>query len=81
MRPVGYFPRFQSPIHQIRRSLACRLKTGRWPPSTSRSRQGHWLRALSRKVLAFLGLGFMDRLLDGFDRLIEMGQIPVSRSV
>jgi hypothetical protein len=81
VRPAGYFPRFQTPVHQIRQNLVCRLKTGRWPPSASRNRQGHWLRALLRNVTAFLGLTFKDRLLDGFDRLIQMGRIPVSRSV
>lgn len=81
LRPRGYWRRFQAPICTIRSALARRLKTGRWPPGLSRSRQGHWLRALCRQVLAYLGLGWAQRLLEGFDRLCEMGKIAASRSI
>ena len=78
-RPHGYFDRFQAPIATIRSSIACRLKTGRWPPGSSRSRQGHWLRSLHRKIQAHLGIQWIDRLVAGFDLLIEKGIIPVRR--
>lgn len=81
LRPKGYWRRFQAPISTIRSSLARRLRTARWPPGLSRSRQGHWLRSLRRQVLAHLGLGWTQRLLEGFDRLCEMGKVPVSRSI
>jgi len=80
-RPINYFKRFQSPIQTIRDCISCRLKTGRWRPDLSISRQGHWLRALKRRVIAFLGNSWRSKLIDAFDHLIKMGQIPVSRSI
>ena len=47
LRPRGYFPRIQASIDTIRASLAQRLRQGRWPVGSSRSRQGHWHRALT----------------------------------
>lgn len=80
-RPSGYFDRFQAPIESIRSSIACRLKTGRWPPGWSRSRGGHWLRSLRRKVKAHLEDQWIAGLIPGFDELIEQGINPVSRSI
>jgi hypothetical protein len=80
-RPDGYFERFQAPIAKIRSSIACRLRTGRWPPGSSRSRQGHWLRSLGRNVKARLEDRWIAGLIDGFDSLIEKGLIPVCRSI
>jgi hypothetical protein len=81
LRPFGYFSRFQAPTSVIRFRIFHRLKTGRWPPGLSRCRQGHWLRALVRRVLVYLGHQWQGRLLEGFDRLCEMGQVAVSRSI
>lgn len=81
LRPKAYWSRFQAPISIIRKSIAQRLQTGRWPRDLSRSRQGHWLRALIRRVLAFLGYQWKGRWLQGFDRLCEMGRVPVCRSI
>jgi len=80
-RPDGYFNRFQAPIEKIRSSIACRLRTGRWPPGSPRSRQGHWLRSLSRNVKAHLKDQWVTGLIAGFDGLIEKGLTPVSRSI
>ena len=80
-RPDGYFDRFQAPIEKIRSSIAFRFATGRWPPGTSRSRQGHWLRSLSRNVKAHLKDQWVTGLIAGFDRLIEKKIIPVCRSI
>ena len=81
VRPDGYFNRFQAPVRQIRSSIALRLRTGRWPPGSSRTRQGHWLRALRRNVKARLEDHWIAGLIAGFDRLIEKGVIPVCRSI
>ena len=81
LKPGGYFSRFQAPIATIRFSLSHRLRYGRWPPGLSRSRQGHWLRSLRRKILAYLGQGWKGRVLEGFDHLLSRGINPVSRSI
>ena len=80
LRPKGYLSRFQAPLDAIRLSLSCHLKYGRWPPGLSRSRQGHWLRALRRKILAYLGQSWKESFLEAFDHLIARGINPVSRS-
>ena len=81
MRPAGYFKRFQASVVVIRACIVRRLTTGRWLSGLSRQRQGHWLRSLQKKALAFLGLtGLLYRLEEAFDRLICKGEIPVSRS-
>lgn len=81
LRPDGYFNRFQAPIDIIRFSISHRLRYGRWPPRLSRSRQGHWLKSLRRKISAYLGQGWKERLLEGFDHLLSRGINPVSRSI
>lgn len=81
VRPSGYFERVQASIETIRSCIGLRLEKGRWPPGMSRSRQGHWLRSLSRTVLARFGQGWSDRLLEGFDELMERGENPVSRRI
>ena len=81
LRPSGYFKRFQASIVAIRSSIAFRLENGRWPPGSSRTRQGHWFKSLYKKAFAYCGQGVMDRLMEGFDYLIRMGEIPVSRRI
>jgi hypothetical protein len=81
LRPKGYWSRFQATAARIRDCLAHRLRTGRWPPGLSRGRQGHWFTALKRRVFAYLGGAWTQRLMEGFERLLTMGQIPVSRSI
>ncbi len=81
LRPKGYWRRFQASAAVIRDRLSYRVRTGRWPPGLSRGRQSHWFRALKRRVLAYLGQSWTGRLMEGFDRLLEMRQIPVSRSI
>ena len=77
-RPGSHFSRFQTAIDTIKSQLACRIATGRWPASPDRGR--HWLRALKRQSLARLGLAWRDRLIEAFQRLWELGIVPVSRS-
>jgi hypothetical protein len=81
LKPGGYFSRFQASIRTIRSSLSYRLKKGRWPSFLSRSRQGHWLRGLKRKVEAYLGKNWGEGLMGGFDYLLKQGKVPVSRSI
>jgi hypothetical protein len=81
LRPSGYFKRFQAGIQTIRDCIDYRLANNRWPKVFSHTRQGHWLRSLYRKTFAYLGQGWMDHLLDGFDHLIQMNEIPVCRRI
>jgi len=81
LKPQGYFDRFHCTIEDISTNLSHRIKTSRWPPGTSRSRQGHWLRALKRNAKAYLGDVFDGALLDAFDQLLHMSKTPVTRSM
>ena len=81
LRPSGYFKRFQAAINTIRDCIDYRLGNIRWPKGISHTRQGHWLRSLYRKILAYLGQGWKGRLLEGFDYLIGMDEIPVCRRI
>jgi hypothetical protein len=78
-RPKSHFARIQTAIKTIRAYLAGRIETGRWPGSPEKGR--HWHAALKRQVLAYLGLGWRNRLLEAFDRLYRSGIVPVSRSL
>jgi hypothetical protein len=77
LRPLGYFARIQAPIAAIRSALSRRLRTGRWPPGGSRSRQRHWLAHLRRNVSAHLTNTWSRGDLAGFDRLRDLGIVPV----
>ena len=81
LKPQGYFDRFQSSIETIR-AIICDLVEKKLSFSgVSRTRKAHWLKALKRKARAYFGDPFENRVLGAFDRLIEMGRIPVSRSI
>ena len=80
-RPSGYLERLQASVETVRTCIAFRLETGRWPPGGSRSRQGHWLRSLTRKVSAYFGQAWSSRLLEGFDVLLHRGENPVCRRI
>ena len=79
--PIRFFKRFQASIKTIRDWILHRLNNSRWPKVISHTRQGHWLRSLYRKTLAYFGQRGKDRLLEGFDYLIRMDEIPVSRRI
>jgi hypothetical protein len=81
LKPSGYFNRFQASIKTIRFNLSYRLTNGRWPCGLSRSRQSHWLRALRRKVEAYLGKTWNSGMIGAFDHLVWQGHNPVSRSI
>ena len=78
-RPAGYFKRFQSSIETIRESIRSKAEKGRWLQGISRSRQGHWWRALKRRVCAVFGNGRPP--LKGFGDLQSLGHNPVSRAI
>jgi len=81
VRPCGYFRRFQATIEEIRNRLSSRISGGHWQPGMSHTRQGHWLRALRKRVTAHLDDRWKDGLLSAFDHFISLGRIPVSRSL
>jgi hypothetical protein len=81
MKPCGYFKNIQASITTIRSRISHRLRTGRWPPGLSHTRQGHWLRALIKNVHVYFGNQWKGRLIEAFDRLLEQGKIPVTRSI
>ena len=80
LRPAGYFPRHQSDQESIRTALAHRIGKGRWPRGCVTNRARHWLSALRRNVLAVLGVPALSDLLSGFDQLVKLGRVPVSRA-
>ncbi len=80
-RPSDYFKRVQASIETVRSSIAFRLEHARWPAGTSRSRQGHWLRSLTRRVCARFGQGWSNRLMEGFDELMLKNENPISRRI
>ena len=81
LRPKGYFKRFQAPIETIRSSIALKSKTNRWLPGISRSRQCHWFRSLCKRIKVYLTDTWYQGILAGFDYLLQLGQIPVSRAI
>ena len=81
MRPAGYFKRFQAGIAVIRSSVESKIYKGAWIPGVSRTRQCHWFRALLRRIKAHLTDTWDGGVMAGFDRLSQMGQIPVSRVI
>jgi hypothetical protein len=81
LRPRGYFVRHQTEAKTIRRTLWHRLVIGRWPRGCIANRGRHWLCALKRNTLAVLGVTGLCDLMAAFDRLVELGRVPVARTV
>ena len=70
--PKGYFPRYQTSIEKIYVTLHNRIRTGRWPPGSSRQRVGHWLRKFSIKArMDFPGKQLSDLLEWLFEKQIN----------
>ena len=78
LKPSGFWPKFQSSIKEIRSSLIHRGSTRRWRPDLPRARQRQWQRRLKRMTAMVLGICFSGAMAEAFDRLIQMGIIPVS---
>ena len=81
LKPRGFFDRFQSPVETIRVAISGLVQREPSHSGVSRTRKAHWLKALKRKATAYFGDPSRDCLLAAFDRLIEMGKIPVSRAI
>jgi len=81
LRPTGYFVRHQTATKMIRATLSHRLETGYWPGGCISNRGRHWLAALKRNALAVLGVSGLCDLMAAFDRLVELGRLPISRAV
>jgi hypothetical protein len=81
IRPKGYFKRFQASIETIRSSITLKSSKNRWLPCISRTRQGHWFRALKKRMTAYLTEAWDSGVVFGFDCLLQLGQIPVSRCI
>lgn len=81
MRPVGYWRRIQTTVAAVQQSVLARLEKGRWPPGSNSARGRHWLRGLRRQVRTKLGMGYAERLAEGFSELLRLGVCAVSRAV
>jgi hypothetical protein len=81
LRPRGYFKRFQASVATIRSSVIFKAFENRWIGGVGRTRQRHWFNALRRKIKAHLTDAWSQGLVAGFDHLLQMGQIPVSRAI
>lgn len=80
-RPATHFNRIQSPSKSIKANLLHRITYGRWPDGIPANRQRHWLKNLKRKVLAHFGIVNIRDHLTAYDKLLSLGNIPVSCSV
>ena len=81
MRPASHFIRFQSSKATIRFALNHRIAQMRWPPGSYPARMRHWLANLKRQTKAHLTETWKAGLMAGYDKLLETGFIPVSRSI
>lgn len=80
LRPKGFWPRFFHGIETIRSALEHRWTLKRWPVGLARQGGGHWLRGLIRHVKMRLGFE-MEVFPQGYEGLISLGWVPVSRSI
>jgi len=81
MRPASHFSRFQASRQIIRSALEERITHGKWVHGLCPSRMRHWLRNLRLQVRIHLTESWKAGLMAGFDRLVELGRIPVSSSI
>jgi len=81
LKPKGYFTRFQASIKTIQESIIHRIKTGQYLKNLCRHRQHHWFQALIRQTTARLGNLWKEDIQKAFNFLIDMGFIPVTRSI
>lgn len=81
IRPEWYFNRFQASIETIRSSITSKSTINRWLPGISRTRQGHWFRALKKRIKAYLTNTWGCGIVAGFEYLLQLGQNPVSRVI
>ncbi len=74
--------RHKVPVRIIFQRVCHRIKQGEWDKSKglTRQRQGHWLRAIKKNIMTYLGMSFGGSVLEGFHELIYRGRIPVQRT-
>ena len=80
LRPSSHLSRFQASTQKIKSIITTRIRTGRWPPGTSRQRSEHWLLSLKRKAFYLFGFHSGKNLMKAFNYLLLSGVNPVSRS-
>jgi len=81
LRPKGYFKGFQASIETIRSSIVCKATTNRWIAGVDRTRQCHWFKFLCKRIKVYLTDTWREGIVAGFDYLLQLGQIPVSRAI
>ncbi len=81
LRPIGFFKGFQTSTDTIKKSIRERLTKKQILYDSPRANQDYWLRNLKKNVRAILGEEWKHRLLEGFDKLLKKGLIPVSCSI
>jgi hypothetical protein len=81
LRPKGYFKRFQASVETIRSSIVCKVTTNRWIAGVERTRQCHWFRYLCQRIKIYLTDTWRYGIVAGFDCLLQLGQVPVSRGI
>ena len=81
LRPKGYFKRFQASVETIRSSIAHKAATNQWLSGVERTRQCHWFRFLCKRIKVYLTDTWRHGIVAGFDYLLQLGQIPVSRAI
>ena len=95
LKPSGFFKKFQTCIQNIKKSLIRhvnnkaiknkavnnRIIKNKTIKNNFRSRQDYWLRNLRKNIRSILGEEWKHRLIEGFEKLLGIGLIPVSCSV
>ncbi len=81
LRPSGYFKRFQAKITTIRSCISHKEKLSKWLSGIPPTRQRHWLRALQRRIKAYLSDIWNQGLLKAFDHFMTLGHVPVTRNI
>ncbi len=81
IRPKGYFPRFQSPVKTILKSISLKESKNKWIKGISRSRQLHWIKGLYRRVCAVYGHTYPYSLTRALSDFLAIGIAGVSRAI
>lgn len=81
LKPAGLFKGFQTPVKTIKQSIMDRFAKKKYSTSAPRQNQDYWLRNLNKNIRVLLGESMKDRLVEGFEKILKMGFIPVSCSI
>lgn len=82
IRPAECWPRHRTPVMIIMKRLGHRIREGVWDRGLGLTRQGqgNWLRALKKNIKLYLGMDYMEAVMEGFHELISSGRIAVQRT-